>query len=850
MSFSSSFEQANLASQGNTIAADLIPGFAGRHDHEHPYDILLAVPPEHYLIHLDGMAFPTLRFSPDKPRIASNLLQNHELVFDLEHNRIGFAERNHCPEGMSIMKIAAASSPRPQVRGINVPLPQERSGPQDRDHVTVTSDAEYNPNIAVDDTQLGSDAPTRSSSRTIEGSDTAGNNQRPVEGVSSSGEVIGHSEVYTPDSEVYTPDTSNESSGSSGRNKGRTIGGGSQTTQDQNPGSGLNQEQNGGGSLHATQAGDATETGAGNGITGELDVAGESNGETDQGGSENEDVGISDNFQPGVSSGGGVGSRTSGGAGPLEEHHDGLPNATATVGLQALRIGPGAVSASEGLVNSQYNDGEYDFMNILGLAMFFLGFSATIIFTQENFGAEYAHAFFSRAEVPPGDDTNDARTVWSKGESFYNKSGSEKFKRQKSFKLVRGASKKWFGAGRDGGFSSTASGLGADSSGGKRSGKSADDRSQYASDERTTYTGADRTYYTQQSERPYYDRSQSVKGASDKSESGSFYQAYSQPDETSSSGGSGREESPYYDRSKRSVYSQSKSARSIYSQDDASYDYPQKPHFDDFDDSERRNQLQHAEQSVRSFYSPEDAVYYPKKKNLNKFIKPVNSSDRSVLARDASERSGYSYSDHSGHSESHSGGGTVPQDGRYYEEAPYGDYDESSRGGGTFYSESQYNSSRGEIYHDEPPQNYSGAGTYYDDEAPRNDSGAGNYYDEEPRGTSGGQTYYEDHGTQYQDSPYDGFEEETKRGTARDRSIIPSDSYADGGTYRGSASINDGDSYSGIDSFADDTVPDLPQRPQPMSQLPEADEYSGMDSFYVDEPSLSSKKLPRRNYGR
>jgi hypothetical protein len=47
-----------MSSQGSLITASLIPGFAGHLDPQHPYDVILAVPPEHYIVFLDGMAFP------------------------------------------------------------------------------------------------------------------------------------------------------------------------------------------------------------------------------------------------------------------------------------------------------------------------------------------------------------------------------------------------------------------------------------------------------------------------------------------------------------------------------------------------------------------------------------------------------------------------------------------------------------------------------------------------------------------------------------------------------------------------------------------------------------------------
>jgi hypothetical protein len=82
-----------------------MPGFAGRHDHAHPFDVLLAVPPSNYLIYDGVTATPTLVFG-DTSWLGANFLQQHEIVFDLDHDRIGIAERRDCPEGLSLIKPA------------------------------------------------------------------------------------------------------------------------------------------------------------------------------------------------------------------------------------------------------------------------------------------------------------------------------------------------------------------------------------------------------------------------------------------------------------------------------------------------------------------------------------------------------------------------------------------------------------------------------------------------------------------------------------------------------------------------------------------------------------------------
>lgn len=88
------------AMQQGGISVDL-PGFVGRHDHNNPYDILLAVPPSHYLLYDGETAIATLVFG-ETSSIGANILQKHEIIFDLERDRIGLAERRDCPEGVTL----------------------------------------------------------------------------------------------------------------------------------------------------------------------------------------------------------------------------------------------------------------------------------------------------------------------------------------------------------------------------------------------------------------------------------------------------------------------------------------------------------------------------------------------------------------------------------------------------------------------------------------------------------------------------------------------------------------------------------------------------------------------------
>jgi Xylanase inhibitor N-terminal len=71
------------------------PGMAGALDPDHPYDILLAVPPSHYMEYDNDSGKYTSRFYPTEGRgsvLGANAMMGHDVFFDVENQRIGWAE--------------------------------------------------------------------------------------------------------------------------------------------------------------------------------------------------------------------------------------------------------------------------------------------------------------------------------------------------------------------------------------------------------------------------------------------------------------------------------------------------------------------------------------------------------------------------------------------------------------------------------------------------------------------------------------------------------------------------------------------------------------------------------------
>jgi len=74
------------------------PGLAGDLDPENPYDIIIAIPPSHYM-QKDAYGSYVARFYVDErgfsSTIGANTMMGHDVLFDVEEGAIGFAE-SHC----------------------------------------------------------------------------------------------------------------------------------------------------------------------------------------------------------------------------------------------------------------------------------------------------------------------------------------------------------------------------------------------------------------------------------------------------------------------------------------------------------------------------------------------------------------------------------------------------------------------------------------------------------------------------------------------------------------------------------------------------------------------------------
>jgi len=72
------------------------PGLAGATDQENPYDVLLAIPPSHYMEYDEEDEMYTARLHLDKSgetfTLGANAMMGHDVLFDAENDRIGWAE--------------------------------------------------------------------------------------------------------------------------------------------------------------------------------------------------------------------------------------------------------------------------------------------------------------------------------------------------------------------------------------------------------------------------------------------------------------------------------------------------------------------------------------------------------------------------------------------------------------------------------------------------------------------------------------------------------------------------------------------------------------------------------------
>ncbi|VEU36151.1 unnamed protein product [Pseudo-nitzschia multistriata] len=73
-----------------------VPGLAGDLDPEHPLDVIVAVPPSHYMEHLSTGRYQNRIYAtekyPDGSVLGANTMMGHDILFDPTQNRIGWAE--------------------------------------------------------------------------------------------------------------------------------------------------------------------------------------------------------------------------------------------------------------------------------------------------------------------------------------------------------------------------------------------------------------------------------------------------------------------------------------------------------------------------------------------------------------------------------------------------------------------------------------------------------------------------------------------------------------------------------------------------------------------------------------
>jgi hypothetical protein len=78
----------------------VVTNLAGSLDPDHPYDVVIAIPPQHYMERASYSSDAyTPRFYMEEPAragstIGANLLMGHDVLFDMKNRRIGWAESN------------------------------------------------------------------------------------------------------------------------------------------------------------------------------------------------------------------------------------------------------------------------------------------------------------------------------------------------------------------------------------------------------------------------------------------------------------------------------------------------------------------------------------------------------------------------------------------------------------------------------------------------------------------------------------------------------------------------------------------------------------------------------------
>lgn len=112
-------------------SSEPLVGLVGQLDAEHPYDVLLAMPPSHYMEYDNDLKKYVPRFYTDEGRgsvLGANVMMGHNIVFDQVNGRLGIAE-SHCDYADLVTKLGFDWTPRVpySANGDGVPADEEKA---------------------------------------------------------------------------------------------------------------------------------------------------------------------------------------------------------------------------------------------------------------------------------------------------------------------------------------------------------------------------------------------------------------------------------------------------------------------------------------------------------------------------------------------------------------------------------------------------------------------------------------------------------------------------------------------------------------------------------------------------
>ena len=286
---------------------------------------------------------PTLTFHDTTSRLGTHALQGHDVVFDLEHDRIGFAERSGCHQGVSL-SLATGDNGGSGAEVIHVVASEGEE---------VVADAEWVPEDVAADKQEGSQV-----SKATNGSEATQESGNGLPGEKSTrgkeDDRPGDGESSLPEETAQNDKSSSATSDKTGNGQmGELDEGGASTTGGQEKG----------------LEGKASTNGASNELPGELGDPGETDG------SQTSD-------QEGAS----TSNEEFDGGKEVEkvEQHAGLPQANMGDSPPAFRVGPGVTRSRSDIGGVTNTVGGNGFWNLVGFAAFFLAFFVTALATRDG----------------------------------------------------------------------------------------------------------------------------------------------------------------------------------------------------------------------------------------------------------------------------------------------------------------------------------------------------------------------------------------------------------------------------------------------------------------------------------